>query len=321
MIVNNIINKIKKASKIALTFHVSPDGDSIGSSLAFMLGLRSIGKKVYILSKESLPDIFKYLPSSSEVDGNTYTIIEDTELLITLDCGSIERLNFDNSSIESRKYTLINLDHHLSNDMFADLNYVNTNASSMGEIVYQILQLMNIRITEDIAACLYTSLVTDTGSFRHSNTTSVTHTIAGDLINTGLDFSQIHRNIFDNKKIEELKLQAKVIDGMYMTHNNKVCVMKLTKQILSELNADEELASDIINIGTKIGSVEVALLIKETENGVKVSLRSKSIADVRKVCEKFGGGGHIRAAGAKINMTIDEAERALLKEIEEELMK
>lgn len=320
MIINQIINKIRESNRIAITFHTSPDGDSLGSSLGLLLGLRHFGKDVYIMCKEELPSTFEFLPQAFEIDGTVKGIKENTDCVICLDCGNIERLNFNVEELTNRAFYLINIDHHLSNDLFGDLNHVNTNAAAVGEIVYQILRIMDIEITKDIAECLYTSLLTDTGSFRHSNTTSVTHSIAGDLINLGLDFSEVHRKIFDNKKFEALKLQAMVMKEMYLTFNNKVCVMKLTKEMVEASGAGSGDASELVSLGTKINTVEVCLLIKEADDASKISLRSKSYFDVRKICEKFGGGGHVKAAGTLLKMNVSEAEKTILKELENGLI-
>lgn len=323
MMVNDIIDKIKSSKKIAITFHVSPDGDSIGSSLGFLCGLRSIKKDVYILCKEKLPDAFEFLPNASEITGENVSISEDTDLLITLDCGDIERLNYekDDDDFKNRSYFVINIDHHLTNKSFGNLNYVDTNASSVGEIVYHFLKQMNIGISKEIAACLYTSLLTDTGSFRHSNTTKTTHLIAGELINTGIDFSEIHRRIFDNKKFEELKLQALVLNNMYLTCNNKLCVMKVTKAMIDEVGADEADTGDLVSIGLKVNTAEVCVLLKEKNDIVKLSLRSKADVDVRKIAEKFDGGGHTKAAGLAMEKSIEDAEKIIVSEIEKELIK
>lgn len=322
MIMSKIISELSNHKKIAITFHVSPDGDSIGASLGLLYGLKSINKDVYILSKEPIPDIFSFLPNADEIDGKTSSLSEDTDLLITLDCGNVERLNYNitKESFDNRKYEVINIDHHITNELFGDLNYVDTNAASVGEIVYQMLKLMDIDINRDIAACLYTSILTDTGSFRHSNTTSITHTIAGDILNTGLDFSEVHRKVFDNKKFEELKLQGMVLNDMYLTCNKKLCVMKVTKDMIEKCGKDDPDTGDLVSIGLKVDSVEVCILLKEKDECTKVSLRSKSFLDVRKVAEKFGGGGHIKASGLTIDKGIFEAEKLVVNEIEKELM-
>ncbi|MDW8801019.1 bifunctional oligoribonuclease/PAP phosphatase NrnA [Clostridium sp. A1-XYC3] len=319
MIMNDILKKIKESNRIAITFHTSPDGDSLGTSLALLQGLRKKGKEVYILSKEEIPESFKFLPCSELIDGKNTKVSVDTECVIVLDCGDRKRINAE-LNLDDREYTLINIDHHMTNELYGDLNYVDTNASAMAEIVYQMLRIMGIEIDKDMAKCLYTSLITDTGSFKYSGTTSVTHTIAGDLINVGIDFSEIHRRVFDNKKIERIKLYGKAIEKLQLV-NDKICILIITKEMLSELGVDEDTdTSDIINIGMQIDSVETTALIKEKDNGVKISLRAKSIVDVRKIAEKFDGGGHVRASGlAMENKTVEEAKTLIIKELEEAL--
>lgn len=319
MIINNIINRIKESNRITITFHVSPDGDSLGSSLALMLCLKKMNKNVSIVSKDSVPESYKFLPGVNEIEVASGLIPDDTDCLIILDCGDVRRVSAD-MNINSRNYTLINIDHHLSNDLYGDLNYVDTNAAAVGEIVYQLMQLMGISIDKDIATCLYTSIVTDTGGFKHSNTTSVTHTIIGDIINSGIDFSDLHRLIFENKKLERVKLYGKVIDKMVIVHNGKVCIMQLSKAMLDELNLESSDTSDIVSIGMSIDSVEVGILLKETVDGVKISLRSKSKVDVRKIAETFGGGGHTRASGLSTDKDIDAALEIILKAVEKELV-
>lgn len=322
MIVNEMIDKIKSSKKIAITFHVSPDGDSIGASLGLLCGLRLIKKDVSILCKEKLPDVFSFLPNSSEITGENAVISDDIDLLITLDCGDVERLNYekDDKSFKNRDYFVINVDHHLTNKSFGNLNYVDTSASSVGEIVYHILKEMNVCINQEIAACLYTSILTDTGSFRHSNTTRTTHLIAGDLISTGIDFSEIHRIIFDNKKFEALKLQGLVLNNMYLTCNKRLCIMKVTKAMIDESEVDEADTGDLVSIGLKVNTAEVCVLLKEKDDVVKLSLRSKSNVDVRKIAEKFNGGGHTKAAGLVMEKSIEEAEEIIVSEIEKELI-
>lgn len=319
MILNNIVDLLMKSNRIAVTFHESPDGDSIGSSLALVNALRSVNKDIYIVSKEPVPETFLFLPLSNEIDGNCTKIKENTDCLVTLDCGNTARLNA-NIDWDNKNFTVINIDHHLSNDKFGDFNFVDTKAAAVSEIIYDLINLLKITIDTNIAACLYTSLLTDTGSFRHSNTTSVTHAIAGTLLDTKLDFSSIHRKIFDNKKYNMIKLEGLVIDGMYLNENKNLCVMKVTKEMTEKAGVTDFDSAEIVSVGLKIDSVEVAVLIKEKESGIKASLRSKEYVDVRKIAEKFGGGGHIRAAGLSADLTLQEAELALVKEIEKELL-
>ena len=320
MKINDLIDKIKLFKKIAITFHTSADGDSLGSALALLIGLRKLNKEVYIISKEVIPQTFLFLPYSNEINGEISEPLEDTECVIVLDCGDFKRINA-NLNLENRKFELINMDHHLSNDLYGDLNFVDTRASAVGEIVHEVLKLLDVKLDKEISSCLYTSLLTDTGSFRHSNTTAVTHGIAGELINTGIDFSSIHRIIFENKKFEKIKLYGEVISTMTTELDGKVSVMYISKNVLEKYNLVSSDTSDVITFGSSIDTVEVTILIKEAENGVKVSLRSKSLVDVSKIAEGFNGGGHIRAAGFFIEANFDDTKVKLMEILEKELIK
>ena len=319
MTITNIVDKLIQSRKIGITCHTSPDGDSLGSILGLLQGLLKLGKEAYIMSKDPLPETFQYLPFSNEVSKNIDYVLEGTDTVIVLDCGNVDRIN-SNLDLRQRQYTLVNIDHHLSNDKYGDLNYVNTDSAAVAEIVFDILNTLKVEIDRDIAICLYTSLITDTGSFRHSNTTKLTHDIAGTLINTGIDFTEIHRVIFENKKFQRVKLYGRVIENMKLALNCKVCIMEINDAILSEFNMNKGDTSDVINLGTQIDSVEVSILLKESEDGLKVSLRSKNLVDVRKIAEEFGGGGHMRASGFSINKPLDEIKEILLNKLEKELM-
>jgi bifunctional oligoribonuclease and PAP phosphatase NrnA len=319
MIMNNIFKLIKDSNSIAITFHSSPDGDSLGSATALLQGLRALNKHCYILSQESIPEVFKYLTCSEEITGEKYEVEKDTDLVIVLDCGDFKRINAEIGK-ENRRYTLINIDHHLSNELYGDYNFVDTNASAVGEIIYQMLQLLGVKLNKDIATSLYTSLLTDTGSFRHSNTTSVTHNIAGDIINTGVDFSEIHRTIFDNKRFNKVKFYGKVIDSMTLELNGNAVFMYITKNMVEDLGLESSDTSDVITYGTMIQGAEVVALIKESDEGVKVSLRSKNKIDVRHIAEQFNGGGHIRAAGFAFNGNIATIKKRLMEILEKELI-
>lgn len=307
-----IIDEIQNAKQICIAFHQSPDGDALGSAISLTLGLRTLGKKVKILSKESIDEDFLYLPLSSEINGKSSTVSENCDCLIVLDCGNTERINAD-VNLSNRKYKLINIDHHLSNDFYGDLNYVDSNSAAACEIVYKLLKEMNVKIEKEIAVPIYTSLITDSGSFEYSNTTAYTHFVAGEMIKTGIDFTSIHRRLFENKKIERIKLYGDVIRNLYLVEDSSICIIKITKELLKKYNIPSNSdTSDIVNIGMNIDTVEVSVLIKEVDDGVKISLRSKSKVDVRKVAEEFNGGGHVRAAGCHMKNNIDEAEKMII---------
>lgn len=319
MTINDIASQLKQSTRIVIAYHTSPDGDSLGSSLALMIGLRKLGKQVSIISKDKVPEVYSFLPFNAEVNNAADSPSEDIDCVVVLDCGNYERISA-NLNTGIKQYTLINIDHHLSNSLYGDLNFLDTSASAVGEIIFKILKALEVEIDKDMALCLYTSIVADTGGFKHSNTTDTTHSIAGELIKTKIDFSELHRLLFQNKKFKRLKLYGKVIEEMYLIHNDLICVMKLTKPMLEELGIEASDTSDIISLGIDIDTVEVAALLKEADEGVKISLRSKSSVDVRKIAEVFGGGGHVRASGLSINKSIDEVEKLIVNAIEKELV-
>ncbi len=320
MIMNNILSKIIDSKKLCITCHTSPDGDAAGSVLALYIGLKLIGKEICVLAKDPISTSYGFLPCSEVMNGEIYEIPKDTDCVVVLDCGNVERINAD-LNINEKNYVLINIDHHLSNNMYGDLNFVDTNAAAVGEIVYQMLKILGVKITKDIADCLYTSLLTDTGSFRFSNTTSVTHTIAGDLINCGVNVDKLYATIYENKTFERVKLYGAIIESMRLVHDNKICIMKLTSQVLATLNMTSKIdTSDALPLGMQIDTVEIVVLIKEIDGGVKISLRSKDKIDVRKVAEKFGGGGHKKASGLSLTENIIDAENIIIKAIENELI-
>ena len=311
------------AKKIGITYHVSPDGDAVGSVLALLQGLRIINKNAYIISKDKLSDNLYYLPCSNEVTGDTIEPTIDTDVVIVLDCGNLERVCADLSNFNG---LLLNVDHHLSNDFYGDSNYVDTSASATAEIVYELLELLGVDLSDkdekklDVATCLYTSLVTDTGGFRHSNVTERTLLIASKLKSIGVNNTYIYQSLFDNKSFDRVRFIGKVISNMKLVLDGKVALIELPNNFGKEFGIEIGDTSDIISYGLQIKGVEVTLLIKDVENGVKCSLRSKNDIDVRKIAEIFGGGGHTKAAGISIKeKSINEAKEILLKEIEKEL--
>lgn len=310
---------IDSSKKIAITYHVSPDGDAIGSALALLQGIRNYGKEAYVISKDIIGDNLGFLPYSGEITGEVTKPTEKTDCVIVVDCGNYERISAD---LEGFKGTIVNIDHHLSNDMYGNVNYVNPKAAATAEIIYELLLSLNVEINNDIGTCVYTSLMTDTGSYRYSNTTKVTHYIAGDLIENGLNHEEIHRKVFDNRSYEKLKLISLVLSDMELICNGKIVLMRVTKEMLEKTNVDSKDSSDIISMGNQVKGVEGSILLKESDIGIKVSLRSKEDLDVRNVAECLGGGGHIKAAGALIkDKTIAEAKDIIVKLLEKELIK
>lgn len=315
--------KIDDSSKIGITFHCSPDGDAIGSTLGLLNGLREIGKNVYVISKEGVPDNLSFLPLSEEITGEVTEPTKDTDLVIVLDCGNVDRICADLSNYEG---DIINIDHHVTNEKFGVINHIESDSAATAEMIYILLKLFNIdfvennRVNVNIGTCIYTSLVTDTGSFRHSNVTKRTHEIAGNLIACGVNNTRIYNCLFDNKQVDKVRLVGEALSSVELVLNNKVSFIAISQELLKKHNLESIDTAEVIGMALGIADVEASVVIKEVEDGVKASLRSKANFDVRKVAENLGGGGHVKAAGLKLkDVTLMEAKNKILKEIEKEL--
>ena len=323
MTLKDISKDIIESKKIGLTFHISPDGDALGSTLALLNGLRELGKDSYIISREVIADNLSFLPLGEEINGDIPEPLEGTDMVIVLDCGNYERIC---ANLENYDGKLINIDHHVTNENYGTSNYVEASSAATAEIVYLLLKELGFdfkekdEINEKIGRCVYTSLVTDTGGFRHSNVTERTHKIASELIAIGVNNTKIHNNLFDNRPYEKIKLIGEALNNLELLLDGKLSAIKLSKKLLDSYNLGNVDTSDVISMALGIKGVKVALVLKEVEDGVKGSLRSREDFDVRKVAEVLGGGGHIKAAGFKMkNVSLEVAFNKVIIEIEKEI--
>lgn len=315
--------EILKSKRIGLSFHTSPDGDAVGSTLALLNALRYLGKDSYIISRDVISDNLSFLPLGNEIDGKTLVPKEETDLVIVLDCGNFERISADLSDYSGK---ILNIDHHISNENYGVYNYVDVTASATCEISYSLIKELGIDFSNktdteiSIGCAVYTGIVTDTGSFRHSNVTQNTHNIVSELIELGIDNSRIHSNLFDNKPFEKVKLMGCVLANIELALNDTVAILQIPKELLQELGLENVDTADIVSIGLGIKGIEVSMVLKEVEDGIKTSLRSKNDVDVRKVAEVYGGGGHIKASGLmQKGITLEEAKNNLLNALKTEM--
>lgn len=309
MIYPKIISKIKESRKLAIMSHIMPDGDSIGSSLALYNALVRSGKDVRLIIDDDVPKVYRFLKNADRVKRpGEY---ESFDAVIALDCGDKERLGRSGLYLENN--FVINIDHHISNNEFGNMNMVDTNAAATGEIIYNIIKILGIDMDREISECLYTAIVTDTGQFQYSNTTSVTHQIAGDLINNGVNASLMFERIYQNVSKEKIVLMKTALSSLEFHHRDRISCISLTLEQMKKANAMEEDSDGLINLARDIECVEAAIFLKELETGrVKVGLRSKKTVDVAAVAKKFGGGGHVRAAGCTLSGTVAEVKGKIL---------
>lgn len=301
---------LQNSQRILIITHIYPDGDCIGSSLALALGLKSIGKDVTIADDHAVPPVYAFLPASSEIVF-PHVVAGIFDLVVAVDASDKGRLGNASHLLDLGK-TTINIDHHRTNENFAMINWVEPNAAASGELIYSLLNTMGIRITKEIAVCLYTALSTDTGSFRFSNTTEKTFKIAAHLVEIGVNPGDIGDSVFDTKPLSALKLLGALLDELRISECGSVAWMTLTKEMMSRFAA---LPSDIegfVNYARMVDGVSVALLFREEGDSVKVSWRGRGNVDVAALASKFGGGGHSKAAGCTIEGNIDEVKHRVI---------
>lgn len=309
---------IREVPEAALFSHVSPDGDCLGSMLALGIALESMGKKVSYYNTSPLPDNLKFLPGIERI---SRSIPEDLPAnLIFIDCAEADRVDSHlvNNCLPTR--TIFNIDHHISNTLYGTYNYVDVTAAATGEIIYSLLRELKISITKEIAINLYTAIITDTGRFSYSNTTAKSFKIAAELVKTGIDLVAINNILFERKSLAQIRLLHKALSNLVLLKDGSIAVIVLSKEDFAETSAEENLSEGLVNYARNIEDVEAAVLLKELDNDeIKVSLRSNSWLDVNKVASKFGGGGHIRAAGCTINLPLSEATQSVVLALEEAL--
>ena len=312
--IEKVIYEIKKRESFMLTTHVNPEGDAIGSTLAMAIALSSAGKKVRVLTVDPVPKFLRFLPSSEIVE--PVEKIEDRfDAVMTIDCGELDRVKlFTKDSVPGD--ILINIDHHVTNKGFGDVNLIKDVVAS-AELVYEIIKRLGIFISSNIATCLYTAIMTETGSFRYSNTNLRAFEMAEELIKAGADPWQIAENVYSRNTPGRLKLLAEILSGLELNEDKTIAWITIVEDMYKRTNTTKEDVEDFINYPRSIEGVEVAVLFRETNHDWKVSFRSNGRIDVARIAVEFGGGGHKMASGCTLTGTLQDVQAKVISRLEE----
>ncbi len=308
---DQIIHELKNSQNILLATHANPDGDAVGSLIAMGLCLDSLNKGITMYNESPIPAVYRFLPS---VDRVVSTIEKKAifDTAIVLDCGDAERIGEAAQSI-CQLPIIINIDHHATNTGFGNFRLIDTTACATAEIIYRIIKALGASITKDIAVCLYTGILTDTGSFRFSNTNRAAFTICDEMVDRGVNPYHIAQRVYGTYSLGRIKLLNLALDSIEISRNGKLSLMTLTREMLNETGTQPEDADGLINYARRIEDVKVAVLIQENPNGggaknnssqYHVSLRSDGSVDVATIASAFGGGGHESASGFNTESTL-----------------
>lgn len=315
---------VKRNKKFLITSHTNLEGDALGSELAFYNLVKKLGKSAVVVNEDNLPYGYDFIPHKDKlikykdnlrgIKFDCFVVLDASDLTRT---GEVYRLN-----LKAPK-TVLNIDHHISNRWFGDINWVEPTAASCSEMIYKLYKAMHVPFDKDTALLLYTGIVTDTGSFRYSNTSSMTHKAASELLKFKLDVAQIYKSVYENIPFEEMKLLSRILPGMKREAGGRIIWFQIKQDILKNKKLSFDLSEQLLTFGRAIKDAEVVVLFKENlgaKNEIRINLRSQGKVDVNKIAQLFGGGGHKTASGATVKgSTIDQVRRRVLAKIKENL--
>jgi phosphoesterase RecJ-like protein len=318
-----IIQRLKLSKRILITSHVNPDGDAIGSLLAMGLSLDALNKKTTLYNESPIPTVYRFLPWVEQIESKVEKWKPPYDTVIVLDCGDLQRIGKLEWSIAGNPAAVINIDHHITNTYFGDFQIVDTSACATAEIVYGLIREMGIPITKEIGTCIYTGILTDTGSFRFSNTNKNAFQICNEMVSIGVDPYMVAKYVYGRYSMGRLKLLNRALDSIELSYNGKLSLMTITRDMLEDTGTENEDVDGFINYARRIEDVKIAVLIQECRNGgtlrsgdfdhekFHVSLRSDGTVDVAAIAAKFGGGGHRTAAGFNIESSISDLKNGM----------
>ncbi|MCX6562650.1 MAG: DHH family phosphoesterase [Candidatus Aminicenantes bacterium] len=297
-----IVKKISASRRLAITSHLRPDGDSLCTSLALSFAAEAMGKEADIFNTDRTPVPFQAFPDAARIRiGQIPPGIYDAVIL--LECADVSRSGHEHLD----RYFKINIDHHYSNDRYADINWVDPAASAVAEMAFDLCQKLPLRLTPRIAGHLYCAIVSDTGSFQFSNTTAKCFAVCHALVEAGAEPNRTSEALFHNNPPEKIKLLGRVLSTLELSRDGAIAMIHLFKKDLRSLNLREIDTEDITTLTRSIKGVNVVLFFKEMDPDVfRVSIRSKGTAHAAAIAEHFGGGGHAHAAGFTVYGPFEE---------------
>ncbi len=313
-----IIQQLKSSSRVLLASHANPDGDAIGSLLATGVALEKVGCEVVLFNESAIPAVYRFLPSVGRIRKHI-TAPQRFDTAVVLDCGDLSRVGSAADAIAGIP-VVINIDHHATNTRFGTHQLVDVDACATSEIIYRLIQAMDLDMDKAIATAIYTGILTDTGSFRFSNTNREAFAICEAMVAMGVNPSTVAQHVYGTYSLGRIKLLNLALDSIEISQNGQLSIMTVTREMLADTGTQPEDADGLINYARRIQDVKVAALIHELENGngasgdhkrFHVSLRSDGSVDVSRIASGFGGGGHAGAAGFSAESSLAELKHTI----------
>jgi len=308
---------LQSSENIVITCHKGPDGDAIGSSLALYIYLKKQGKNATVIVPDDFPFFLKWLPESEDIifyDANkesANTIINTADLIFTLDFNALHRTGDMQEVLSNASAKFIMIDHHQQPDDYAEVTYSDTSICSTCQMIYHFIDALGDinMIDTAISNCIYTGIMTDTGSFRFRSTTSTTHRVIANLIDLGIDNAKIHQNVYDSNSYNRLQLLGKSLTNLKVIPELNTAYISLSADEQNEFNAQKGDTEGVVNYALSLQGIKLAAIFKEDQKSklIKISLRSKGDFSVNEFSRAhFNGGGHTNAAGGASKLSLEE---------------
>lgn len=328
-VIDKAAQVIRDTRNIVLATHIKPDGDALGSLLGLADLLGNMGKQVVCYLEESIPSMYAFLPHAVRLEtdlGRVLAFVKESGtdiMFINLDCGDLERLGKSGPELQTIHPCLV-IDHHQGNSGFGDLAWIEPHRSSTGEMIYDLAVELDAVVSKDAAQCLYTAIVTDTGSFQYDSTSSHTFAVAGNLVACGVQPAVISQYLYDTASFGRLQLMQQVLATLQSFCAGQVAVISVSRAMLKATGTTLEDCEGLINLPRSVAEVRVAVFLKESaddQQSISVSLRAKGDCDVAAVAAEFDGGGHRNAAGFRMSgKTLEQVRDRLLAKLEQALV-
>jgi len=319
-----VVKCVKRNKYFLITAHTNLEGDALGAELAFCRILKKLGKSGTIVNEDELPGGYTFLPDTGKIKKykpNLKGVRFDC--FVVLDCSDLKRTG-EVYRMSAANKTVLNIDHHISNEKFGDVNWVEPHCSSCCEMVYRLYKKLGLALDRNAAVFLYTGMLADTGSFRYSNTAASTHQTVAELLRYNLDVPQIYKKIYEDVPFADMQLLARILPRMKRQAGGRIIWFQVKKDMLKNKSFSFDLSEHILSFGRAVKGAEAVVLFKENlgvKDEIRVNFRSQGKVDVNKVAAYFGGGGHKTASGATIHGRLDKVRREVLAKIQEALNK
>jgi len=310
-----IVEEIHRRHRFVLSSHERPDGDAIGSQMAMALALKELGKEVRVVNKDLASPPILTLPNVREIE-IADSVTDAGDAVIVMECSDLSRTGV--SGLD--KGFVINIDHHLGNTMYGAINWFDTTAAACGEMVFNLVQTLDVPISKEIAAHIYAAILTDTGSFHHSSISAQTFDICRQCVEAGINPVTEAQIIFDNNNLSRLKLFGMILNQMELDDTGKVAIIHIDREMARQCSGTYEETEGIINFPLTVKKIQGVAFLKEIDSGTwRVSLRSKGDVNVNAVARLFGGGGHKNASGCSANGELSDLKILFRQEINKEV--